>query len=424
MLLADLSEHLHSCAFRDAHRVNPSDFTRKRCLDLPTLVGFMLQHSGNQSVQASLDRFFTSLGGHAHAVRGATKSALCQARRKLKASALHALNRLWVDGWHAQGSYARWHGLRVVAADGTCLRLPRWDENVQVFGPGPYNDGSVVMARSVALMSVATGQFLDVRLGAYEQGERALLMGALDALRADDVMVWDRGYPAWWLFAALQARKVNFCARIDACGWPDVVRLLRSSAREIVLTHRLRPDTRRAVLALGLPCPETIELRLVKVLLPNGHIEVLATSLVDTERYRADTFSALYAKRWAIEEAFKTIKHRLHIEGWSGELPHTIEQDVAAKILMHNITEALCEKAQQALASDIASKSRVNHAYALMHLPQVVATWIGGDAGALSQVLHAAVSLIGRTRDKIRPGRSFQRKHKVGAAQRPRKAYR
>jgi len=102
-LLAELSQHLHSPAFRDAHRVKPSDFTRKRCLDLPTLVGFMLQHVGNQSVQASLDKFFTSLGAHAHAVRGATKSALCQARRKLKASALHALNRLWVDGWHAQG---------------------------------------------------------------------------------------------------------------------------------------------------------------------------------------------------------------------------------------------------------------------------------------------------------------------------------
>ena len=391
---------------------------------MPTLVGFMLQHSGNQSVQASLDRFFTSLGGHAHVVRGATKSALCQARRKLKASALHALNRLWVDGWHAQDFYARWQGLRVVAADGTCLRLPRWGENVQAFGAGPCKDGSAVMARAVALLSVATGQFLDVRLGAYEQGERALLMGALDALRADDVLVLDRGYPAWWLFAALQARTLNFCARIDACGWPDVARLLRSSAREVVLTHRLLPATRQAVLALGLPCPETIQVRLVKVTLPNGHIEVLATSLVDTERYRADTFSALYARRWAIEEAFKTIKHRLHIEGWSGELPQAIEQDVVAKILMHNITEALCEKAQQALPADICNTSRVNHAYALTHLHALIVAWIGSNADALHRVLDAAVSLIGRTRDKIRPGRSFERKHRVGGAQRPRRAYR
>jgi hypothetical protein len=110
-------------------------------------------------------------------------------------------------------------------------------------------------------MSVATGQFLDVRLGAYEQGERALLMDALDPLHSDDVVVLDRGYPAWWLLVALQALKLNFCERIDACGWPAVGRLLRSSACEAVLTHRLRPATRKTVLALGLACPETITLR-------------------------------------------------------------------------------------------------------------------------------------------------------------------
>jgi hypothetical protein len=33
------------------------------------------------------------------------------------------------------------------------------------------------------------------------------------------------------------------------------------------------------------------------VTLPSGRIEVLATSLVDTERYPADAFSALYGKR-------------------------------------------------------------------------------------------------------------------------------
>jgi hypothetical protein len=36
---------------------------------------------------------------------------------------------------------------------------------------------------------------------------------------------------------------------------------------------------------------------------------------------------------------------------------------VAAKMLMHNITKALCETAQQVLASDAGNRSRVNHAY-------------------------------------------------------------
>ena len=76
------------------------------------------------------------------------------------------------------------------------------------------------------------------------------------------------------------------------------------------------------------------------------------------------------------------------------------------------------------MPADICNTSRVNLAYALTHLHALIVAWIGSNADALHRVLDAAVSLIGRTRDKIRPGRSFERKHRVGGAQRPRRAYR
>ncbi|MBP8786926.1 MAG: transposase, partial [Azonexus sp.] len=41
-------------------------------------------------------------------------------------------------------------------------------------------------------------------------------------------------------------------------------------------------------------------------------VRVLMTSLLDTARYPATSFSALYHSRWRIEEAFKRIKHRLN----------------------------------------------------------------------------------------------------------------
>ena len=137
------------------------------------------------------------------------------------------------------------------------------------------------------------------------------------------------------------------------------------------------------MLALGLPCPETIQVRLVKVTLPNGQSKCWpprwwTPSATGPIRSRRCTPGAGQSR-----EAFKTIKHRLHIEGWSGELPQAIEQDVVAKILMHNITEALCEKAQQALPADICNTSRVNHAYALTHLHALIVAWIGSNADAL-----------------------------------------
>ena len=53
------------------------------------------------------------------------------------------------------------------------------------------------------------------------------------------------------------------------------------------------------------------------------------------------------AARWGIEESFKTLKHHLDIEGFAGELPQSIEQEIQAKALRYNITQALCSQAQE-----------------------------------------------------------------------------
>ena len=102
--------------------------------------------------------------------RVVTKSALSQARKKLRPSALAALGALWVREWLAAAGEPRWHGFRVVAADGTCLRVPKWRETQEAYGLGPNGDGSVVMARVVGLLAVASKQMLHAEIGGYAEG--------------------------------------------------------------------------------------------------------------------------------------------------------------------------------------------------------------------------------------------------------------
>ncbi|MGH8475623.1 MAG: transposase [Methylococcales bacterium] len=52
----------------------------------------------------------------------------------------------------------------------------------------------------------------------------------------------------------------------------------------------------------------------IRVVLSSGRIAVLATSLIDPETYPAWAFAELYHARWNIEEAFKVLEHRLHLE--------------------------------------------------------------------------------------------------------------
>jgi len=48
------------------------------------------------------------------------------------------------------------------------------------------------------------------------------------------------------------------------------------------------------------------------------------------------------SQRWRIEEAFKRLKQRLHLECVSGLTQQALEVDVAAKLLADNIAALLC----------------------------------------------------------------------------------
>ena len=63
------------------------------------------------------------------------------------------------------------------------------------------------MARAVGLLALASNQMV------HADGERILLVRALGALSAGDLLGLDRGYPAWWLFALFRQRGVAFCAQ-------------------------------------------------------------------------------------------------------------------------------------------------------------------------------------------------------------------
>jgi hypothetical protein len=117
-----------------SYRIGSADSTRKRSLTLPILVAFLLQLTGGKALQYALDTFFGTLHGGVIGLREVTKSAFSQARKKLKVSAFISLNRFWTEQWHETLDFQRWCGLRVVAGDGNCLRVPTWNEYIIAYG--------------------------------------------------------------------------------------------------------------------------------------------------------------------------------------------------------------------------------------------------------------------------------------------------
>jgi Transposase DDE domain len=367
-----------------------------------------------------LDEAFSSLNGTT--TRAVTKSALSQARKKLKASAFQALNQRLLDLLMALLPEPRWRGLRLVATDSTTLRLPPWLENQAEFGVQLDSSGQpYVLARALGLFATRSRLMLHAVLDRFDQAERTLLLPLLWHLESTDLLIMDRGFPAVWLFALLQQRGIPFLARMDGTQWPDVEAFARSGQTELILHRLVTAQVRKQAVAAGAELYiDTLSIRLIRVVLPNGRVEILATSLTDTVAFPATEFAELYHQRWGIEEAFKVLKHRLLLEQFSGELPESIRQDFYAKVFTANLAEALSRTAYDSLPEAKAAHYRPNLTYILQTLRTRLFCWLIQRCSA-DEIL-TLIELYANTLERKRPDRSCPRpQHRLNP--KPRRQY-
>ncbi|MBK8700712.1 MAG: hypothetical protein IPN29_14715 [Saprospiraceae bacterium] len=86
------------------------------------------------SYEREIDRFCQKLIGGDYQIREVTKGALSQARAKLNPWAFQRLNTVAVKSFYETEMYDEWYGHRVLAVDGSRLRLPRSKDIKEEFG--------------------------------------------------------------------------------------------------------------------------------------------------------------------------------------------------------------------------------------------------------------------------------------------------
>lgn len=374
------------------------------------MVGILLT-TLQRSLQAELDQFFSHWplpdGRLAH------DDAFRMARKKLKPSVFVDLNQRLLA--QAPAVARRWFGWRVLAADSTTLYLPTTHpDTIAATHFNHYHDGAggiYSLARAAALLDVASGLFLRADLASDSQGERAMLASQLSAMQPDDLLVLDRGYPAHWLFALLWQQRRAFCIRLPLTYSPQVTAFVRSGQDSTIIT--CQPQAQHAGFAEHELPLTPFRLRLVRVVLPSGQIEVLATSLLDEVQYPASVFGQLYQQRWRIEEAFRHIKCRLKLERFGGETPLAIRQEFHATILLHNLATLAGLEALQALPEAERSEQHVNLTHASQWLRLLIPQLLHrtGDIAALCTCLVEGIlcQLTRKRPDRTAPPRKRDR---------------
>lgn len=392
-----LAEHLASDAFLNSarHPEHPAAFSRRRKLPLTALVATLV--SGMcKSVQAELDTFFGSLKAQAALVRHVSAQAFAQARAKLAPDALPALNDHLLSLADDAGLVPRWHGLRRIAIDGSCLRLALRASHV------PRAASRDMLALGCYLPDAQL--MLAAQIYSASYGERQALFDLFERFDTGDLLLLDRGYPCRWLVAALQGKRIDFCMRVDAAkGGFAAVRAFRASGLIEQIVELPAADAQDVADFDSLAGP--LRVRLVRHVNANGSVRILMTSLIDTERFPATLFGELYHQRWSIEEAFKRLKHRLSLEQVSGLSHLAVQQDFAAKVLCDNLA-ALASAAARSNAK-LPAHRRINRAYARTALKPLIAVLLLGRASAA--MLAAALKQIASQTYKHRPGLSKPR---------------
>lgn len=411
-LIAALKARLYAPDFLERHRQSSKDFTRNRCLPFVVVVMFLLNLI-KRSLQDELDEFFNLAGGEEVATRKVTKSAFSQARKKLKAGAFIELNTVQVKYFYDHFSYQTWQGYRLLAVDGSTNQLPITPEIVAHFGLWR----SVPVARVSQLFDVLNKVTVDALIGPKAIGEREFAANHFNHIGSDDLVLMDRGYPAFWLLALIRLKEAHFCVRMPAGVWGVVDQFLASGLNEQLIDLQPAQTARQECQARDLPL-KPLPVRLVRIDLDQGAVEVLLTSLLDPVTHPHSVFKELYHRRWPVEEDYKVMKPRLEIENWSGKSKLAIYQDFHAKVFTKNLTAILAHPAQQLVKLQSQHKKytyQINFTQALSKMKDTVVLLF--QRANLSNILSCLWQVMTQTIEPIRPGRTYPRSKPI----RPRK---
>lgn len=268
----------------------------------PQLLVTLLLYQVGLGAQRGYQRMLEAFWDEAHAFdlelpceRPVTAQAFSAARRKLPAELVRELLQRTGEVFEEEhGERFRWRGRRLLAVDGQRRFVQPSDELRREFGgPGSHYPQCHVST----LFDVCAKVPLDAVVGPYGTCERRQLVVELfDRTREGDVLVLDRGYPGFDLFAILMDGRRDFVARVSRSGtFKEVEEFVASGKRDADLD--LAP-TRNSLLK-GI---EPLKLRIVRIDgRENAKEPWLLITTLPRDKFSVDDIAEAYHLRWQVE---------------------------------------------------------------------------------------------------------------------------
>jgi hypothetical protein len=379
-----------------------------------TTVAILILRGHKLSLQNALNRVFAALGA---VFCVPTASAYSQARQKLKPELFIELNESVRDDFYQlyeeDGAVKRWRGHRLVAGDGTYLTLPDTVDTRAEFSvqENQYEEGACVQALAVVIYDLLNDVALAAALG-KRQGEKKLLFAHLwQATNINDLLIFDRHYADYTIFAMAFAHQRHALVRLPSNSFMEAQNFWRSELPEKKVRLKCPAKARKFAQENNLPLE--IDLRLIRVILDNGEIEVLATTLIDEQKYPLAEFKQLYGWRWGEETFFGRIKNIFEIERFSGTTPTAIKQDFYGVLFLATLESILTKSAEVQLQQQAVERGNqlvphVNHSVSYLALVDHVVVLLASKRSE-KEVLEELHHLFSQNPTRARPNRKVER---------------
>jgi DDE family transposase len=397
-----------------------------------TLWAFLAQClSGSKSCVAAVARVLVLRVALGLPPCAAGTGAYCKARAKLPEALLRrlalqvgtAVERQAPDAW-------RWHGRRVLLADGFEVSMPDTPANQQAY-PQLRNQKPGLgfpRMRVVALLAFATACLVGAAFGPCKgkgTGETELFRALLGQLEAGDVVVADRYYCTWWIVALLAQQGVDACFRLHHLRHADFRRGRRLGRDDHLVRwpKPARPQWMDAATYASLPAfLEVREVR-VRVAQPGCRVRqlVVATTLLDAGQYSAAEVADLYHDRWHVELDVRAIKQTLKMDILSCKGPDMVRKELWTHLLGYNLIRKVL--AQAARTGEVTPR-QLSFAGAVQTLNAfrwLLTVGSGDDGERLLQALLLAVAthVVGNRPGRVEP-REVKRRQKAKLMTKPR----
>lgn len=319
----------------------------------------MLYKGEQRSCLAAVSRVFVMLVALGRSACCRNSGDYCRARAKLPEVVIERLADQVAEGCErAAPAEWLWHNRHVFLVDGTTLTMPDTSANQDEYPQNPAQKPGLgfPIVRMVVLLSLATAMVCGATLGPYAgkgTGETALLRKMIGRIEPGALLVADRYYAGFFMFALALLGQFDFVARLHQRRKIDFRKAKRLGAGDWLVRWVRPPRPKWMEQSDYDEIPESLEVRLVdiKVREPGFRVKSLTvvTTLTDSNAYPPAEIADLYRRRWLAELDIRAIKTTMGLDMLRCKTPEMARKEIRCGLLAYNlIRQAMAEAAIKA----------------------------------------------------------------------------